>query len=379
MNETDVHGQPRFAMLETIREYAGDRLTASGDAKRVRERHRDYFLALAKAAEPKLTGAEQAEWLQRLEAEHENLRASFDWSLVSTGAQGGLRLCGALERFWLTRGHLSEGREWCVRVLGKAEVEKRTLERAKALNTAGVLAYYQGDYLAARALHEESLEIKRDFGDRWGIAGSLNNLGNVAYEQGDYPVARALHEESLAIKRGLGDRWGIGASLNNLGTVAYEQRDYPAARALFEESLAIRRELGDRVGIASSLSNLGEVACEQGDYPAAGALHQEGLVIRREVGDRRGITYSLEGLAAVVAALGSSLRAARIWGAAERLGEEIGSPLAPNELPRYNRRVAAARAALGDDAAFDRAWQEGRALMLEQAIELALEETVERR
>ena len=143
VKQTEAHGEPRFAMLETIREYAGDKLIAAGDEERVRERHRDYFLALAEEAEPKLMGAEQAAWLQRLEEEHENLRAALDWSLAEAGSEGGLRLCGALQRFWLTRGHLSEGREWCVRVLGKAGAEERTPERAKALNAAGALAFFR--------------------------------------------------------------------------------------------------------------------------------------------------------------------------------------------------------------------------------------------
>ena len=397
--------------LETIREYARDRLIAAGDEEHMRERHRDYFLALAEEAEPKLTGAEQIEWLQRLEEEHENLRAGLDWSLVEAGSGGGLRLCGALHRFWFVRGHLSEGREWCVRVLGKAGARERTSERANALNVAGVLAQRQGDYPAAWARHEESLAIQRQLGERRGMATSLNNLGNVAMEKGDIASARALHEESLAISRELGDRMGIARSLHSLGIVACAQVDFASGRALFEESLAISRELGDRIGIAHSLYDLGNVAFEQGDYPArrgavrgepgdpartgraewhrpslhdvghvafeqadypaARKLFEEGLVIRRELGDRAGIAYSLEALAAVVAALGGSLRAARIWGAAERLRDDIGSPLL--ERPRYDRRVAVARGALGDDAAFDCAWQEGRTLTLEQAIALALE------
>ena len=188
-------------------------------------------------------------------------------------------------------------------------------------------------------------------------------------------TARVLYEESLAIRRQLGDRWGMASSLNNLGNVAHDQGGYRAARALYEQSLAIARELGDRWRIARSLSDLGIVAHDQGDYRVAGALHQEGLVIRRELGDLLGIAISLEGLAAVAAALSSSLRAARIWGAAERLREEVGSPLWPRDQPEYNRRVAAARA--GDDADFDGAWQEGRALTLERAIDFALDETVE--
>ena len=413
------HGHSRYRLLETVRQYARERLVESGGGEAVQERHRDYFLALAEESEPKLSGAEQAEWLQRLEEEHENLRAGLDWSLAETGSGGGLRICGALQRFWSTRGHLTEGRELCARALGKVGAVERTPERAKALNVAGALAYFQGDYPAARARHEESLAIRRQLGDRrgmaaslgnlgnvasdqgdfvsaralyeesvaimrelgnrMGVAASLNNLGNVACEQGDLASARALHEEFLTIMRELGDRGGIARALNNLGYVAYEQEDFVSARVLHEESLAIRQELGNRAGIADSAHNLGNVTYEQGDYTAAKALHQEGLTIRRELGDRARIASSLEGLAAVVAAFDNSLCAARIWGAAERLREEVGSPLAPNDRPRIDRRVAAARAALRDDSAFDRAWQDGRTLTLEQAMELAFDKGRARR
>jgi len=369
--------QTRYRLLETVRQYARDRLEDTGGSAAVRVRHRDYYLALAEEADPKLRGAEQAEWLRRLEEEHENLRAGLAWSVAEAGTGGGQRLCAALRRFWWTRGHLTEGRQWCTRVLGKAGAEERTRERANVLNAAGVLAFYQGDYPAARALEEESLAIRRELGDRSGIAGSLGNLGNVASGQGDYPAARALYEGSLAIRRELGDPSGIANSLGNLGNVALYRGDYPAARALDEESLAIRRELGDRFGIAVSLSNLGQVAYEQGDYPAARALDEESLAIRRELGDRIGIFYALEGLAAVVASLRDSLRAARIWGATERLRAEIGTPRPQNEMPSYDRYVAAARIASGDDAAFDSAWQEGRCLTLDQAIGLALARPVE--
>jgi predicted ATPase/class 3 adenylate cyclase len=416
VKQTEADGEPRFATLETIREYAGDRLVAAGDEERVRERYWHYFLALAEEAEPKSVGAEQAKWLRRLDEEHDNLRSALDWSLAQAGWEGGLRLCGALQRFWWTRGYLSEGREWCMRALAKAGAQERTLERARALKAAGVLAYQQGDYPAARALDEECLAIQRQLGDRRGIAGSLNNLGLVACDQGDFPAARSLHEESLTIVRELGDRKGIANSLNNLGNVVYDQGDFSSARGLYEESLAIARELGDREGVARVLGNLGNVAKHQGDFPSARALHEESLAIKRELGyrqriasslnsladlaidegdfasaqalyrealvigrelgERLRIAFSLEGLAAVVAALGSSLRAARIWGAAERLRAEAGSPLPPKDRPAYDRRVAAARTR-EDNAVFDRAWQDGRALTLEQAMELALRETVE--
>jgi predicted ATPase/DNA-binding winged helix-turn-helix (wHTH) protein len=371
VKQTDAHGEPRFAMLETIREYAGEKLLAAGEEERVRERHRERYLALAEEAQVKLMGAEQAKWLQQLEDEHDNLRAALNWSVVLAGSDGGLRLCGALVRFWATRGHLTEGRGWCARFLGRAEGEAGTSERAKALNAAGVLAQRQGDCADARARYEESLAIRRQLGDRSGIAGSLNNLANVSALEADYSSARTLYEESLAIRRQLGDRNGIAVALDNLGAVADEQGDLVSARPLIEESLAIMRELGHRGGIADALNNLGTVVTGQGDYAGGWALHEQSLVIRRELGDVEGTARSLEGLAAVVAALGSPLRAARIWGAAERIRAEVGLPLSPTR-PDYHRRVAAARTALGDDIVFERGWQEGRALTMEQAIELTL-------
>jgi non-specific serine/threonine protein kinase len=366
--------QTRYRLLETVRQYARDWLEDTGASAAVRARHRDYYLTLAEEADPKLRGAEQAEWLQLLEEEHENLRAGLEWSLVEAGSKGGLRLCGALQRFWWTRGHFAEGRQWCTRALCKPGAEQRTRERAYVLNAAGVLSYDQGDYSAATTLHEESLAIRRELGDRSGIAGSLNNLGSVAHNRGDYSAARSLHEEGLAIRRELGDRSGISSALNNLGNVAVNQGDYPAAIALYEESLAICRELGHRFGIAASLGNLGNVVLCQGDYPAAKALLEQSLANFREIGQLWGIPYSLEGLAAVVASQHDSLRAARIWGATERSRAEIGGP---NERSGYERWVAAARIASGDDAAFDSAWQEGRCLTLDQAIDLALAKPVE--
>ncbi|MEO8751735.1 MAG: tetratricopeptide repeat protein [Casimicrobiaceae bacterium] len=405
----------RYRMLETVREYARERLTESGSAEVVRERHRDYFLALAEEAEPKLTGTEQVEWLQRLETEHENLRAGMDWSLLAASPAGGLRLCGALQRFWITRGHFSEARERCARALAKDDGGERSPGRAKALSVAGVLAYSQADYPAARAYHEESLAIARDLGDQRRTADALNNLGNVAldhgdfasaqvlhqeslairrelgipriiasslhnlgvvaHEQGDYASAQTLYEESLAIVEGLGDRAGIASTLGALGNVALDQGDYPAARTRHEASLAIMRELDDRRGIARSLHNLGIVAHDQGDHAAALALSREALQTRHALGDRRGIASSLEWLATVVATLGNSLIAIRLASAAEQLRAEIGAPLPLNAQPVRDEFRAVVRAAIGDDAAFDRAWQEGRVMRLEQAIELALQDT----
>lgn len=407
----------RYRMLETVREYARDKLAASGNTEAVRERHRDYYLALAEEAEPKLTGPEQGTWLQRLEREHDNLRAALQWSVAAVPAQGALRLCGALVRFWAARGYLSEGGEWCRSILSRPAAAEPTKERADALQTAGALAHLQGDYPTARSRHDESLAIRRQLGDRKGIAASLVNLGKLALRQGDVGSARtlmeeglergkelgdrqliamllvnlghvavhqgelapaqAIFEESLAMFREFGDRNGIASTLVNLGVLAFELGDFSAARTLYEEGLAIVRELGDMRVIPIVLTNLGEVAFLQGDFLSAAALLQEGLTMRREAGDRLGIASSLEMAAAVVAALGNQLRSARIWGAAERLREEIGSPLRENARISYGQRVAAARAVLADDAAFHRAWLEGRASTLDEAIKMAQEPTVQ--
>jgi tetratricopeptide (TPR) repeat protein len=376
LKQTEALGEPRFAMLETIREYATERLIASGDAEPAQERHRHYFLALAEEAEPKLKGPEQATWLRRLEEEHDNLRSALEGSLAGHGLAEGLRFCGALQRFWWTRGHLSEGRELCARALEHSGADEFARLRARALSAAGLLAYWQGDYPAARARQEDSLAIWRQLGDRKGIGGSLSNLGMVARSQGDYASARALYEESMAISRELGDRWGLAASLNNLGNLAAEQGDYQGSRAQHEECLAILRELGDRGTIATALENLGNVAYDQGEHASARTLHVESLTMRHQLGDRLGIVISLERLAAVAAALGGALRAARIWGAAERLRAEIGSPLQPKDEVQHDQIVAATRAASGNEAAFDNACVEGRALTVEQAIACALETPV---
>ena len=285
-----------------------------------------------------------------------------------------------------------------------------------ALNNLGLLTYLQGDYSTARALFEESLAIRRSIDDRVGIAGSVSNLGNLAYLEGDYSAARALHEESLrierelrnqwgvatslqclgmvldeqgehaaalaafdeglAIQRELGNRPGIGRSLNHMGNAALEQGHYATAQRLYEEALAIQRDLGDRECIAAALDNLALAAAEQGNYVIARSLGKESLTIRWSLGDRRAIAWSLEGLAYVAFALKGPAKAALIWATAARIREEVGCPLPPRDRARSDRRIAAARAAMGDDAAFDHAWQEGRAMPLERAVEFILDDLV---
>ena len=397
----------RFRLLETVREYAREKREQSANEANIRASHGRYFLALAEAAELKLSAAEQSENLLRLEAEHENLLTSLDWALTAS-VQDALRLCGALGDFWMMQGRLSEGRDWCERVFYEAQTQAPTPERAKALNAAGALALYQGDFAAARDLHETalgiaqqiadqqgitaalsgmgllalslgdfsaaqtrneaSLAVAQQIGERRGVATALGNLGAVALSQGDYPEAKALLDRSLSYAREMGDRWSAALILYRLGLVACFSGDCPAARTLLEESLTIRREFGDRGGAARTLSGLGMVAYDQGDYVASMALYGESLAIQRTLSDRSVIAISLEGLAEGMAVLGDVLRAARIWGAMERLRAEIGSPLRPAWRRHCDRSIAVARAALNDDAAFERAWQEGCALTLDNAL-----------
>lgn len=404
-------GEFRFTMLETIRAYALERLAESGEAERLRRRHAAYYLALAEAAEPRLTGSEQATWFDRVEAEHDNLRAALGWLLEQGTGEAGARLTAALWRFWYARGYLSEGRRWLEAALGERNATPDDL-RAKVLYAAGVLAYAQGDYAAGGALQEESLTLRRALGDKAGIAQALNGLGVLAHEQGNHERAVRLLEESLALQRELGDRRSVAISVNNLGTLAYAQGDYERAetfyseslelhrelgnkqniagtlgnlglvalyqgnyseaKAFSEESLALFTELGDRHDVASTVNNLGLVTLHQGDYAQAKTFFEESLTLHWELGDKRGLAYCLEGVAGLAWVQGQPVRAARLCGAAAVLRESIGAPLPPAERARHDCTVATASAQVGE-AVWGTASEEGRRMSLEQAIAYAFD------
>jgi len=400
----------RYRMLETVRQYARDRLAATRAADRWLTRHLDYFLALAEDAEPQLVGSDQGSWLERLEVEHDNLLSALA-CCHGHRSEDGLRLAGALWQFWYVRGYLSVGRTCLEEALGRDAAARRTLIRAKALSGAGILAGIQGDYKAAMGLLEQGLSISRSLDYQDGVATSLNALGNMNREQGDLAVAKGLFEESLALRRGLGDQSKIAMSLVNLGNVTRDQGNLAEARELFEESLAIRRESGGKSGIALALNNLGLLVCEQGDLKRGKALleeglairreladrwaisaslhglgimardegdfglarerHEESLTIRRDLGDPRGIAFSLEAFANLALVEGRPELATRLLSAAEALREVIGSPRPPLDEAEFKLDVSSARKALAAQS-FDSAWEEGRALTMEQAVELAL-------
>jgi tetratricopeptide (TPR) repeat protein len=306
---TEEETEPAFGMLETIRECAGEQLIAQGELETAAGAHAAYYLALAAEAEPRLRGSEQERWLAHLESERANLRGALSWSREQGDGELGLRLANALGRFWELRGHLTEGRTWLETMLEVGAAAPTRL-RAAALDTAGWLAFNQADYRRAMALHEEALALRRELGDRNGIAASLHALGTIADRHGEVGPAVALLEEALELRRELRDRDGIAMSLTNLGALAGRQGDFERAGVLFEEALALLRELGDRHWIAVLLSNLGVLAYWQGDDERAEILLEEALTIARTAGSTEWFHWTVLYLGHVASRRGDGVAAA---------------------------------------------------------------------
>jgi predicted ATPase/class 3 adenylate cyclase/Tfp pilus assembly protein PilF len=391
-------GEPRFAMLGTIREYALERLEARGELVAMRHARTMYYLALAEEAEPHLTGAAQGAWLSRLEEEHDNIRVSIRNALEAEEYEAAMRLVAAFWRFWSIRGYLTEGRHWMEQALAHA-AGVPPLVRAKALDGLGALMRAQGEHTAAQERYEESLAIRRGLGYQAGIAHSLTNLAGIARDGGDFAAARGLYEECLAIRRATGDTEAMTRTLINLGILAQRQGDYPTARARYEESLAIGRAEGHRQAIANALTNLGAVAQNQGDYVTARAYYEESLAagreaddtssvgfalnnlgamarlqgdftaarsfyeqslaLRRELGDMRAIAFSLTNLGMIAGQQGDYTAARAHYDEALALRRELGDPRA---LPFSLNNVAFAARQQGDGAAARAAYQESLAV-----------------
>jgi predicted ATPase len=367
-------GQPRYAMLETIREYGRELLLASGDAARVSRHHAACYLALAERAEPFVETAAGLAWLDQLEQDHDNLRAALSWAAESGEVAWGLRAAAALRVFWFMRGHLAEGRQRLRELLALSASAAGAATRARGLDAAGFLARYQGDYAAAAQAISEALALRRAIDDQGGVADSLANLGYVALYQGDDARARALYEESLAISRRLGNAQGIADALSHLGLLALYQGDHATARAHHEQSLRLWEDLGDQLGIAWALSQLGNVALHEQDSADAAACFQRSVALHRRLGDAWGIAEALEGLASVAAARTQPERALTLAGAAAALREAIGTALPLAGQDDLRRNLAPAHAML-DGTSRARAWESGRSMTLEQAITAALRES----
>ncbi len=401
--------ESRFVMLETIREYALEKLEASGEKAHTKRAHAAYCLVLAEEEAAKQSGTEEDEWLARFAVEHDNFRAALEWLIETGNAEWGLRLGAALFRFWEMREYLAEGRDRLGKLLKLTAAPTKT--RARALLAAGVLAVEQGDCLSAdtliresldisreladqqgaavclnalavsardqgdvqvaRYLFEESLALWREVGDQMAVARSISNLANIVKVQGDNARARGLYAECLAIFQRLGDRTGVAWSMNYQGDVARVQGDCAAARTLCEQALAIFRELDDRWGIAGTLADLGSLASEQGNYFAARDLYRQSIKIFQELEHKRGIARLLECFACSAAVQLEAERSLRLAGAAAALRQNIGAPLTPSEQAKLEASLHPVRQALAGTPGVT-AWMEGRALPLEKAIEEAL-------
>ena len=411
--EEGAGGEPRFVILETIHEFARGKLQDSGEAEEIKRAHAEYFLVLAEEANQGLKGANQLEWLERLEAEHDNMRAALSWALEHKEAEEALRLGGALSWFWLMRGHYSEGRRW---LEGALAMDRRGAPEVRAMAQVGVgaLAQEQGDFDRAEEaceeglellahegreaseaklylliclgwvissredperaiqLFEESLALSRGLRDTWGLGGSLLGLATAFHYRGDHLRATELFEKSIDHFREQGDKQGLANCLNNLGMVVYSQGDLERAGKLTEEAVALFRELGARGDISLVLYNLGWIALLQNDLGKAAQIFRESLAPAWDLGLNREVQSALEGFACLAGAQGEAERAAKLWGAAQALHEAKGIPRDTDFLAEADARISVVRSGMGEQA-WQEAWRKGRAMAIEEAVSYALE------
>jgi predicted ATPase/DNA-binding SARP family transcriptional activator/DNA-binding CsgD family transcriptional regulator len=417
--EAEAQGAVRYRMLEPIRQYARERLEESEEAEAIQRRHAEFFLALAEEAEPEVEGPQQAAWLERLEAEHDNLRAALSWSLErGEEAELGLRVAGALGQFWYLRGYLGEGRRWLEEALAKASPAS-TAARANALHRLSFLAYLQGHLDRAQEASEEGLKLEGveqfwDIAGRRSVAAGLGRLmlGIVASAQGDSERAIQLYEKSLALSRKVGDKRGIADNLLLLGQEMRLRGDLGKARELLEEGMVVVREVGDpellaafltqlcdtfllqgdleratvvgekavaicrehkhRFMLSEVLCNLGWVALLRGNLERATTLYVESLELKREVGLMLPLPEPLDGLACVATARGETERAVRLFGATQALHELVRNYLKVREYAALREPYLAATRSQLSEEAWETAFAEGRAMGFEETVEYAL-------
>jgi tetratricopeptide (TPR) repeat protein len=410
--EEGPNGEPRFVMLETVHEFAREKLQESAEAEEIKRVHAQYFLTLAEEAYPEFKGANQLQWLERLEVEHDNMRAALSWASERKEVVVALRLGGTLSWFWLVRGYHSEGRRWLEEAL---PMEGRVLPEVRAMALAGVgwLASQQGnldraqgaceegldllahqereasevklsllacsgwmawereEYEQAKQLLEESLALSREMSDTWWLATSLLNLALVPESRGDSERAIELYEESMDLFREQGDKQSLAFCLNNLAMVVYSQGDLGRAAQLTEESVALHRELGNRGSVSMGLCNLGWIALLQDDLGKAADLYRESLSLSWDTGLNPLVQSALEGFACLAGAQGETERAAQLWGAAQTLHETKGIPRDIDFLAEADARISAVRSGMGEKA-WEEAWRKGHAMTLEEAVSYAL-------
>jgi non-specific serine/threonine protein kinase len=356
-------------MLETIREYALEQLTLSGERDDLCRQHAIYFLSFVQQQGFDRLIADEALRHARVDDEYDNVRTALRWFLDQRDAGMSLAFCSALRQYWVVRGHLSEGRRWLNAALS-TEDGTQPAARAKALHAAGSLACHQGDLEAVDRLAAESLSLSQDLKDDFGIAGALHLLGLAAQLRNDYTRAATVYAESLALKQRVAHPT-LTSTLGNLAQVVFHQGDVERAIELFDECIALDRAADDIAHVGIVMTDLGLIMLERGNDLRAETLFIEALEIHRKIGYVRMIISTIEGLAALAGKHQQPARAARLYGAVEVIGEQIGHPRQDSEQWQYARFVSLARDQL-DEQAFGAAWAAGRAMSMDDAIRYAL-------
>jgi non-specific serine/threonine protein kinase len=365
-SEETAAGEPRFQMLETVREYGLEALASEGEDLTTRRKHFTWCLVFAEWAGPLLWGGAQAEVITRVETAYDNLRSALTWAIETGEAEGAVRLAAAMWWFWYLRGLITEGRTSLAAAFAIGE-QAPTEVRAEVLTGMAHLAWAQGDYAAAADRAREGVELGRAAGRKVSVAWSLHILGLIAESRGDFAAALARSEESLVVRREVGDLFWTAHQLSMVGVMAYRLGDRPRAVALYEEALALQREFGDATTIAITLENLAQVVRDERRFADAAALLGECLALWRAVQNQWGVADALFGFAALAGAMGQGERAARLAGAAEQAYQATGMAFTPAGRLDREGAVAAARLALGDEA-FAAAWAAGSALGIEEAV-----------
>ncbi len=364
-------GEPRFSLLETTREFGLEQLRAMGEEDDTRRRHADWCLDLVESAWPAFaTRSGQFEWLDRLDLEHDNMRAAITWLDQAGDVESALHLCSRLFWFWYMRGYLSEGRRWLERGLARA-LDAPDPVRARALLGLGMLAHWQGDDTRAAPCLGESVTLSQASGDQWGTAFALGILGILAEDAGDFARAATLQMEGLKRARANGDRANAALGLTHLGVIAWGQGDPEKAIPMWEEALEAQREVGDGWGASVSLNYLGLAACGQNEFALAASYLRESLSLQWAMHTQEEVAHGIANFGVLAAASGQHALAARLLGAAESRREAFGLRLQEPERSTYGQAASAAQAGLSREM-FAACWAAGQALAPAQAVAEAL-------
>jgi predicted ATPase len=356
----------RFRMLQPIREFALERLAESGEEPDVRDRHLRYFLALAQEMAGELTGPGQAYALDRLSADHDNLRAALRWCVDADRAEAGLRIAAGIWRFWHLRDHLAEGEARLTELLAAPSAPATGAARADGTNALAAVVYWRGDYAGARERYEDALGLYVALGDEAGAAGVQASLGWVSAATGDWARARRCFAEAADAARTRDDRVGLGFALHGLGMSALRDGDGGAARDALEEAVGLLRASGDRFGLANALYDYGRALAADGERDPGRQALREALDLHAAAGDMSGVAFVLDAMSGLAAEEGQPRRAVRLAGAADAMREALGARAPSSIVGEWDVR-AAVHDQLRDEEV-GAAWDEGRRMDLERVL-----------